>query len=41
MNKSVKTAIANVCRVLPDSVYLRIRYYLTFHKPLNTHNPIT
>lgn len=38
---NTKTLVKRALRVLPDSAYLRLRYFLMFHKPLHLRNPQT
>ena len=36
-----KRWIKRALRIMPDEAYLRLRYYLVFHKRLNLKNPKT
>ena len=38
---NLKSIIKRALRILPDGAYLRLRYYLMFHKPLQLANPQT
>mgnify|MGYP004532929915 CR=1 FL=1 len=37
----MKTIIKKILRILPDKIYLKIKYYIRFKKKLNLHNPET
>ena len=37
----MKTIIKKILRILPDKIYLKIKYYIRFKKKLNLHKPET
>ena len=37
----MKTIIKKILRILPDKIYLKIKYYIRFKKKLNLHTPET
>lgn len=39
MNKAFKKILKNCLRAIPDKAYLKLRYFVTFRKPLNLKNP--
>lgn len=39
--KTIKNLLKKTLGILPDEVYLKLRYYVTFHRRLNLQNPQT